>query len=77
MIIATRADYVLEEPKGNVYVEEIREVHLYHEEWRLITGINLTTTEQRLQASLIFAEIACGASCAPKEEQGLVKGKCY
>lgn len=71
IIIAIRAEYVLEELKRNDCVEEINKVPLYHEEWRLIIIINLTTTEH----TLILAERACGTSCAPKEELKLVKGK--
>lgn len=33
---------------GNLYVEDVGKVHLYHDTWTLIVGVNLTNTQSRL-----------------------------
>lgn len=75
--MATKADYSIEELRGNVYIGEVKKIHPFHEELRLVIGINLTTEEgiETIDHTLMIAEGACGTFCAPKEELRLLEGR--
>ena len=63
LVMEIQANFTIIGLKGNVFVKEENKVHLFHEEWRLMIGINMTTTEQRVSAvdyTLPLAETACG-----------------
>ena len=52
-------------------------MHLIHEVWRLIIGVNTTNAEQRVSAvdyTLQLAETACGKECTPVYEVQLTRG---
>ena len=57
----SQANYTLTTLKGNVYIKEQSKVHLYHETWKLVIGINFTSNNQRLtsiDATIGLAETA-------------------
>ena len=62
--------------RGNIYVEEISKVHLFHEKWKLIFGINLTSTEERVKTinkTMNLIKLACNKNCTPQFEIQLIK----
>ena len=63
---------------GNVYIEEQAKVHLFHETWKLIIGINFTSNSQRLQSihtTIGLIEAACNNKCSHQYEIHLVRGR--
>ena len=67
-ILVHKGNYTIEQMKGNIYIEKEAKVHLYHETWRLIIGINFTSNDKRLEAiedTIQLAGTACGRKCAP------------
>ena len=74
----SQANYTLASLKGNVYIEEQSKVHLYHETWKLVIGINSTSNDQRLTAidtTIRLAETACNNQCPPMYEVHLVRNR--
>ena len=73
----TRANYTVEEVSGNIYVEEISKVHLFHNNWRLIIGINMTSNERlrTIDTTIQLTETACKRKCTPKDEVQLVRSR--
>ena len=39
-------NYTITPLNGNVYIEEQGKLHLFHETWKLIIGINFTSNSQ-------------------------------
>ena len=63
---------------GNVYIEEQAKVHLFHETWKLIIGINFTSNSQRLQSidtTIGLIEAACNNKCSHQYEIHLVRSR--
>ena len=46
LAMISQVNYTLTSLKGNVYIEEQSKVHLYHETWKLVIGINSTPNDQ-------------------------------
>ena len=45
----TEVNFTLTLIRGNIYVEEISKVYLFHKKWKLIIGITLVSTRERLK----------------------------
>ena len=74
----TRANYTVEDVPGNIYVGAIFKVYLFHNNWRLIIGINMTSNEQQLKTidtTIQLTETACNRKCTPQDEVQLVKSR--
>ena len=74
----SQTNYTLTSLKENVYIEEQSKVHLYHETWKLVIGINFTSTDQRLNSidtTISLAETACNQECSPQYEVHIVKNR--
>ena len=72
----TEANFTLTPIRGNIYVEEIFKVHLFHEKWKLIIGINLTSTEERVKTikkTIELTEIPCDKNCTPQYKMQLIE----
>ena len=53
-------------------------MHLFHDNWRLIIGINMTSNEQRLRTidtTIQLTETACNRKCTPKNEVQLLRSR--
>ena len=61
----TKASYLKEDLKGNVYIEEKGKVHLLHETWKLIIGMNLTSNDERIEAIDTTIQLAESANRSP------------
>ena len=75
---STTANYKIEEIKGNVLIEEEAKVHLYHETWLLITGMNFTTNNKRIRTideTIQLVETACNKKYTPQYEIQLIKSR--
>ena len=73
---AVKANFTIQGLSGNVYIEEISKVHLFHEDWKLIIGINMTAMENRLNAidvTIRLTKTACNQECTPAREISLIK----
>ena len=71
-----KANFTLAPIQGNIYIEEISKVHLFHEKWKLIIGINLTSTEERVKPinkTIELTKLACNKSCTPQFEIQLIE----
>ena len=72
------ANYTLTSLKGNVYIEEQPKVHLYHETWKLVIGINFTANDQRLTSidtTIRLAETTCNNEFPPIYEVRLARNR--
>ena len=77
-ILVTKGNYTIEQLKENIYIEEEAKVHLYHETWRLIIGINFTSNVKRLEAiddTIQLAGTACGRKCALQHEVQSIRNR--
>ena len=67
----TEANFTLTPIRGNICVEEISKLHLFHEKWKLIIGINLTSTEEgvkTIKKTIELTKLACDKNCTPQFE---------
>ena len=72
---AAKANFTIQGLLGNVYVEEISKVHLFHEDWKSIIGINMTAMEDRLEAidiTIQLTETTCNQQCTHAREISLI-----
>ena len=63
---------------SNLFIEDITKVHLYHETWDLVVGINFTSNQQRISAisnTIELAESAFNRKCSPQYEVHLVRSR--
>lgn len=61
---------------GNLYVEDVGKVHLYHDTWTLIMGVNLTNTQSRLYSirkSIQLAGQVCNHDCIEAHEINVIE----
>ena len=78
LAMISQSNYTLTSLKGNVYIEEQSKVHLYHETWKLVIGMNFTSNDQRLTAidtTIRIAETACNNECLPMYDVHLVRNR--
>ena len=79
LAMINHANYTLTSLKGNVYnIEEQSKVHLYHETWKLVIGINFTSNDQRLTSidtTIRLFETACNNECPRMYEIHLVRNR--
>ena len=71
LLTIIRGNYTINDIEGNIYIEEENIIHLYHETWRLIVGINMTNKRERISAidkKISIAEQACIKNCLPQYE---------
>ena len=77
-LTSCEANYTLRPLTGNLFIEDITKVYLYHETWDLIVGINFTSNQRRISAisnAIELAESACNSKCSPRDEVYLVGGR--
>lgn len=66
-----KGNYTITPVIGNLHVEELGPIHQYHEEWTLVIGMNVTHTNERMQAieeTINLAQRACNDKCPSKYE---------
>ena len=76
LLTIVRGNYTINDIARNIYIEEESKIHLYHETWRLIVGINMTNNRERISAidkTISIAEQACIKKCLPQYEIELIR----
>ena len=71
----TKADFTLIPTRKYINVEEISKVHLFHEKWKLIIEINLTSAKERVKTinkTIELTKLACNKNCTPQFEIRLI-----
>ena len=71
-------NYTIMPLNGNVYIEEQGKLHLFHETWKLIIGINFTSNSQGLRSidtTIGLTEAACYNKYSPQYEIHLVRSR--
>ena len=56
--------------------KQISKVHLFHEKWKLVIGINLTSTEERVKTinkTMNLIKLACNKNCTPQFEIKIIE----
>ena len=77
-LATVNANYTLTPITSNVIIEDIAKVHLFHETWNLIIGINFTSNQGRLASidtTITLAESACNRKCTPQYELQLIRSR--
>ena len=78
LAMISKANYTMTSLKGNVYIEEQSKVHLYHETWKLVIGMNFTANDQQLTSidtTIRLAETTCNKECPSMYEVRLVRNR--
>ena len=76
LLTIVRGNYTINHIEGNIYIGEESKIHLYHETWRLIVGINMTNNRERISAidkTISIVEQACIKKCLPQYEIELIR----
>lgn len=74
----TTTNFTAKPIQGNIFIEEIAKIHMYHDTWKLIIGINMTSTTDRIATiskTISLIKTACNNVCTPQQEIKLLENR--